>query len=548
MAQVDSINIVQVGNGWDPYLLDNSFTLDNTGMTYTSVGSYMPSTYNYQSIITNSYEGCLLTLSWYMQYDVSNNILSVQVMRGTYTIQTHVNYMNTTGTEFQAIKNMISTSGPQTITQAKSYWPSCRIQNKYYFHPYLKFYFFLDRDTSYNELVVFTCFTYSSGPTSACDVTNLNTATAPTFKVATMNTYSTANGGIDSILETVAFNNNNAYVAARYIVTSGSSYQHAIYKISFTGSSCTNYAASLGTQIYATTASAASANTISSLKSIPNVGLAYTQNNVQGIWILTLDSTTGLAVGNPVQIETGAYWTLFQQSVDVTESPPLYAVKSTDPTSLYRITNIATSIYTNTSMDFYNYPVDIGRYHLMAIYPGLCSDALSITTINQVHATYLNLETKSVDFCNLDTPRTTCGNGILDTGETCDDGNSRNGDGCSSTCTIEVGWLCINTPYVLRSLCQPNECGDGYINTTWPYLEACDDGNTNNGDGCSSDCKTITPNWFCGRPGHACVHVCGNGILDNYLGPPYNLQAYSDVCDDGDENSGDGNLSKSLTK
>ena len=30
-----------------------------------------------------------------------------------------------------------------------------------------------------------------------------------------------------------------------------------------------------------------------------------------------------------------------------------------------------------------------------------------------------------------------CGNGILEAGETCDDGNTTSGDGCSATCTIE---------------------------------------------------------------------------------------------------------------
>lgn len=32
-----------------------------------------------------------------------------------------------------------------------------------------------------------------------------------------------------------------------------------------------------------------------------------------------------------------------------------------------------------------------------------------------------------------------CGNGVFDTGEQCDDGNTSNGDGCSSSCTLERG-------------------------------------------------------------------------------------------------------------
>src|SRR5579864_8894350 len=35
-----------------------------------------------------------------------------------------------------------------------------------------------------------------------------------------------------------------------------------------------------------------------------------------------------------------------------------------------------------------------------------------------------------------------CGDGILQPGEQCDDGNSMPGDGCSGTCTIEPGWAC----------------------------------------------------------------------------------------------------------
>jgi cysteine-rich repeat protein len=39
-----------------------------------------------------------------------------------------------------------------------------------------------------------------------------------------------------------------------------------------------------------------------------------------------------------------------------------------------------------------------------------------------------------------------CGDGIVDGTEQCDDGNTMNGDGCSSTCHIENGFLCSGMP------------------------------------------------------------------------------------------------------
>jgi cysteine-rich repeat protein len=35
-----------------------------------------------------------------------------------------------------------------------------------------------------------------------------------------------------------------------------------------------------------------------------------------------------------------------------------------------------------------------------------------------------------------------CGNGTVDSGEECDDGNTMSGDGCSSTCTVELASYC----------------------------------------------------------------------------------------------------------
>ncbi len=48
-----------------------------------------------------------------------------------------------------------------------------------------------------------------------------------------------------------------------------------------------------------------------------------------------------------------------------------------------------------------------------------------------------------------------CGNGVIETGETCDDGDYIGGDGCSATCQVETGWTCTGTP----SVCTPTSTG-----------------------------------------------------------------------------------------
>src|SRR5690606_7826353 len=50
-----------------------------------------------------------------------------------------------------------------------------------------------------------------------------------------------------------------------------------------------------------------------------------------------------------------------------------------------------------------------------------------------------------------------CGDGVVDTGEGCDDGNDEDGDGCTATCTVEEGWTCTGAQG-----CTPI-CGDGLI-------------------------------------------------------------------------------------
>jgi uncharacterized repeat protein (TIGR01451 family) len=80
-----------------------------------------------------------------------------------------------------------------------------------------------------------------------------------------------------------------------------------------------------------------------------------------------------------------------------------------------------------------------------------------------------------------------CGDGYVNqSSEQCDDGNTSNGDGCSSQCTTEGGgggggsWT-----YGMGNRTPDPYCGDGQINQA---LEQCDDNNISNGDGCSAIC------------------------------------------------------------
>lgn len=75
-----------------------------------------------------------------------------------------------------------------------------------------------------------------------------------------------------------------------------------------------------------------------------------------------------------------------------------------------------------------------------------------------------------------------CGNGTLDPGEACDDGNTANDDACTNACMLPA-------------------CGDGIVQPE--AGEVCDDGNSVPGDGCTVNCKLRgaklaehTSEWF----------------------------------------------------
>lgn len=115
-----------------------------------------------------------------------------------------------------------------------------------------------------------------------------------------------------------------------------------------------------------------------------------------------------------------------------------------------------------------------------------------------------------------------CGDGMLDlTMEACDDGNTVGGDGCSTRCEIETDWICAQPG---QGCAYAVSCGDGLLGGS----ETCDDHNRVSGDGCSADCA-VESGWTCPVMGARCLPRCGDGVLQG-----------QETCDDGNTNPLDG--------
>ncbi len=104
-----------------------------------------------------------------------------------------------------------------------------------------------------------------------------------------------------------------------------------------------------------------------------------------------------------------------------------------------------------------------------------------------------------------------CGDGEinLDPPEACDDGNSLPGDGCSGACIVEPYHDC---PTPGAPCVSTITCGDGLVQPG----EACDDSNDTGGDGCAADCSEVETGYSCRLQGQPCVRVfvCGDGSVD----------------------------------
>ncbi len=143
-----------------------------------------------------------------------------------------------------------------------------------------------------------------------------------------------------------------------------------------------------------------------------------------------------------------------------------------------------------------------------------------------------------------------CGDGFVGPGEACDDGNQTDDDECSNTCALgscgdgvkQPGEACddgnqIDTDACL-STCVPASCGDGFVGPG----EACDDANPDNTDTCLDTCVAAEcGDGFVG-PGEACDDAnsvdddaCSNTCKAASCGD--GVKQMGEQCDDGDDNN-----------
>jgi cysteine-rich repeat protein len=158
-----------------------------------------------------------------------------------------------------------------------------------------------------------------------------------------------------------------------------------------------------------------------------------------------------------------------------------------------------------------------------------------------------------LDSCEL----ASCGDGYVGPGEGCDDGNDVDDDACSNNCAlagcgdgnVQGGEECddgnADDTDACLSTCVDASCGDGFLQQG---IEECDDGNVSDNDACLNSCDASSCGDEYVQQG---VEDCDNGVdnandaacteacQDNVCGDDF-WWVGMEECDDGNLNSNDG--------
>ncbi len=146
----------------------------------------------------------------------------------------------------------------------------------------------------------------------------------------------------------------------------------------------------------------------------------------------------------------------------------------------------------------------------------------------------------------------TCGNGVLEDGELCDDGNADDSDACTTSCVpaacgdgaVQVQEECDegvhNGPGMpCTILCKVNVCGDGDRGPDEP----CDDGNMDDKDACTSLCQLATCGDGIVQAGvetcdtYVTSETCDGDCTQAECGDRFTNPVAGEECDDGNDSN-----------
>jgi len=224
------------------------------------------------------------------------------------------------------------------------------------------------------------------------------------------------------------------------------------------------------------------------------------------------------------------------------------------------------------SLDFYQYNVTMQQFHYFTVMPGTSTDDIATTSSIDYSKIKVSIVDTTAGYQDevLRWELQGCGDGLYNTTtytfEQCDrsaeppqsPSNTYKYPTSSNWLRKDVYYdITTRDYYTCTDICQQQSvdlCGDGY-ESNGPYdqwdtsvytkdtREYCDDGNNNDGDGCSSTC-VVEYEWECmddagtdlWGPG-SCRRKCGNGIVESYPAQPDGSTTFVEQCDLGSYNS-----------
>ena len=154
-----------------------------------------------------------------------------------------------------------------------------------------------------------------------------------------------------------------------------------------------------------------------------------------------------------------------------------------------------------------------------------------------------------------------CGNGMMNAGEACDDGNDIETDACTSACVAaRCGDSLVRTGVeqcddgntvdtdACTNACTTARCGDSIMQAG----EACDDGNMVDTDACTNACAAARCGDGIMGPGEACDdgNMVDNDLCTNMCAAPScgdGIMQAGEQCDDGNMVNTDGCLNTCMT-